>query len=58
MSTFTSSLTGSLIASSILILGVTPVLAQYSCPSREIQSVYEVGNLKFELQDCQRSVKK
>ena len=58
MSTFTNSLTNSLIASSILILGVTPVLAQYSCPSREVQSVHEVGDIKFELQGCQRSGKK
>ena len=58
MSTFTSSLTRSLIASIISILGVTPVLAQYSCPPREIQSVHEVGDLKFELQGCQRSGKK
>jgi hypothetical protein len=38
--------------------GVTPVLAQYSCPSREIQRVHEVGDYKFELKGCQRSGKK
>ena len=59
MSAFTNSLASSLLASSILISGgVTPVLAQYSCPPREIQSVHEVGDLKFELQGCQRSGKK
>jgi hypothetical protein len=58
MSEFINSLASSLLTSSILILGITPVLAQYSCPSREIQSVYEVGDLKFELQGCQRSGKK
>jgi hypothetical protein len=58
MSAFTNSFASSLLASSILISGVTPVLAQYSCPSREIQSVHEVGDLKFELQGCQRSGKK
>jgi hypothetical protein len=59
MSAFTNSLASSLLASSILILGgVTPVLAQYSCPPREIQSVDEVGDFKFELQGCQRQGKK
>ena len=59
MSAFTNSFAGSLLASSILIsAGVTPVLAQYSCPPREIQSVHEVGDIKFELQGCQRSGKK
>jgi len=58
MSAFTNSLASPLLASSILILGVIPVLAQYSCPSREIQSVHEVGDLKFELQGCQRFGKK
>ena len=58
MSAFTNSFASSLLASSILISGVTPVVAQYSCPSREIQSVHEVGDLKFELQGCQRSGKK
>ena len=58
MSAFINSLASSLLASSILILGLKPVLAQYSCPSREIQSVHEVGDLKFELQGCQRSGKK
>ncbi len=38
--------------------GVTPVLAQYSCPSREIQRVHEVDDYKFELKGCQRSGKK
>ena len=58
MSAFINSLASSLLTSSILILGITPVLAQYSCPSREIQSVHEVGELKFELQSCQRLGKK
>ena len=58
MSEFINSLASSLLTSSILILGITPVFAQYSCPSREIQSVQEVGDLKFELQSCQRSGKK
>jgi hypothetical protein len=60
MSAFINSLASSLLASIILISGggVTPVLAQYSCPPREIQSVHEVGDLKFELQGCQRSGKK
>lgn len=58
MSAFINSLASSLLTSSILIFGITPVLAQYSCPSREIQSVHEVGELKFELQSCQRSGKK
>lgn len=58
MSIFTNSLTSSLLVSSILILAVRPVLSQYSCPPREIQSVHEVGDLKFELQGCQRSSKK
>jgi len=58
MSVFTNSLASSLLASSIFVSGLKPVLAQYSCPSREIQSVYEVGDLKFELQGCQRSGKK
>jgi hypothetical protein len=58
MSIFTKSLASSLLVSSILILGLKPVLAQYSCPSREIQSVNEVGELKFELKGCQRSIKK
>jgi hypothetical protein len=57
MSAFTNSLASSLLASSILVLGVTPVLAKYSCPPREIQSVHKVGDLKFELQGCQRSGK-
>ena len=58
MSAFINSLASSLLTSSILVSGVTPVLAQYSCPSREIQSVHEVGDLKFELQSCQRLSKK
>jgi len=58
MSAFINSLASSLLASSIMILEVIPVLAQYSCPSREIQSLHEVGDLKFELQGCQRSGKK
>jgi hypothetical protein len=58
MSAFTNSLASSLLVSSILIPGLKPVLAQYSCPPREIQSVHEVGNIKFELQSCQRSGKK
>ena len=60
MSAFTNSLASSLLAKLYFDFGggVTPVLAQYSCPSREIQSVHEVGDLKFELQGCQRSGKK
>jgi hypothetical protein len=55
---FSKKLATSLLASSIIVGGVTPALAQYSCPSREIQSVHEVGDYKFELKGCQRSGKK
>jgi hypothetical protein len=55
---FSKKIATSLLASSIIMGGVTPVLAQYSCPSREIQSVHEVGEYKFELKGCQRSGKK
>jgi hypothetical protein len=48
----------SLATSSILMGGITPVLAQYSCPSREVQTVDEVNGFKFEAQGCQRQGKK
>jgi hypothetical protein len=41
-----------------LMGGITPVLAQYSCPSREIQMVSQPGDVKFELKDCQRQGRK
>jgi hypothetical protein len=55
---FSKKIATSLLASSVIMVGVTPVLAQYSCPSREIQRVHEVGDYKFELKGCQRSGKK
>jgi hypothetical protein len=58
MLSFSKKIAASFLASSIIVGGVTPALAQYSCPSREIQSVHEVGNFKFELKGCQRSGKK
>jgi hypothetical protein len=55
---FPKKISTSLLVSSIIMGTVTPVFAQYSCPSREIQRVHEVGDYKFELKGCQRSGKK
>jgi hypothetical protein len=58
MLSFSTKIAASFLASSVIVGGITPALAQYSCPSREIQSVHEVGDYRFELKGCQRYGKK
>jgi hypothetical protein len=57
MSTIANSLATSLLVS-ILIASGAPVLSQENRLAREIQSVQEVGDFKFELQGCQRKSQK
>jgi hypothetical protein len=58
MLSFSKKIAASFLVSSVIVGGVTPTLAQYTCPSREIQLVHEVNDYKFELKGCQRSGKK